>query len=145
MIWTTLYDPRRTPAHWTEIACPGEYAVVILDAGKRVPRDAEGREFATGEAGAQLWESVEEARMFAGDVVARHPELCCEIYTHEGKSGEPLDTVYNQAVRGKYEGRPYAKHDLTLLWGYIIGAKLVIIGGNYFLRGVAGLVEHRRE
>jgi hypothetical protein len=102
---------------------------------------------------------------FAEGVVAGHPELCCEIYGSEGKSGEPLQTVYEASVRGKYEGLPFAKRetaiglavilvaslfffydvrrDLRWMWGYIIGAKLLIIGGSYLVRGAAGLFEYR--
>jgi hypothetical protein len=31
------------------------------------------------------------------------------------------------------------------MWGYIIGAKLLIIGGSYLVRGTAWLLEHRLD
>jgi hypothetical protein len=155
MQWLELNNPARTPAHWTEIIHAPQYAIFILNADTRLQKD-----------GVWIAENLDEARAFAKDTVTEDETRCCEIYTHEGKSGEPVETVYNPAVRGKYEGKPYAKrealiggclvsfgivlmildakHDFTLFWGYIIGAKLTIVGGSYLVRGVAGLVEHRR-
>jgi hypothetical protein len=164
-MWLKVYDPARTPAHWLEIIRSGEYCVFIVGAADHIPRDYAGRPFKDGEAYVQIASDLAEALRFADGVVARHPELCCEIYGDEGKSGEPLRTIYNDAERGKYEGLPLArrealtgssivtvglllivydaKRDLTWLWGYIIGLKLLIIGGSYLVRGVAGLCEHR--
>ena len=164
-MWLKLNDPARTPAHWLEIIRPGEFCVFILDADDRVPKDFEGRHFRDGDAAVEITPDFDTAVRFAEAVVARHPELCCEIYGSEGKSGEPLRTVYEASVRGKYEGLPFAKretaiglavifvaslfiiydarHDLRWMWGYIIGAKLLIIGGSYLVRGVAGIFEHR--
>jgi hypothetical protein len=166
-MWLKLYDPRRSPAHWLEIVRPGEHCVFILDAKLRVPKDTDGREFTEGEAAVEITPDFASAVRFAEALVARHPELCCEIYDWEGKAGEPLRTVYEPSVRGRYEGLPWAKReasigaalvslgillmiydarrDLTWMWGYIIGAKCTIIGGAYLIRGVAGLWEHRLE
>jgi hypothetical protein len=164
-MWLKLYDPARTPAHWLEIIRPGEYCVFILDAQNRVPKDFDGLQFVTDAASVEIAPDFAEAVRFADSVVTRHPELCCEIYGHEGKAGEPLRTVYEPSVRGRYEGLPWAKretriglslvsigvlfiiydarHDLRWMWGYIIGAKFLIIGGSFLVRGLAGLYEHR--
>jgi hypothetical protein len=166
-MWLKLNDSARTPAHWLEIIRPGEFSVFVLDADNRVPKDFDGREFRDGDAAVEIASDFDEAVHFAEGVVARHPELCCEIYGSEGKSGEPLRTVYDASVRGKYEGLPVAKretaigvalifvaslfiiydalHDLRWMWGYIIGAKLLIIGGSYLVRGTAWLLEHRLD
>jgi hypothetical protein len=165
MTWTRLYDQNRTPAHWAEIIREGEYSVFILAAGNRTPRDTEGHTFASGDGSVAICVDLDEAVNFANTIVARHPELCAEIYDHEGKSGEPLRVVYEPSVRGKYEGRPYARretawgvtiasfgvafvvfdalHHLEWMWGYIIGVKPPIIGGSFLIRGLAGLYEHR--
>jgi hypothetical protein len=141
--------------------------VFILDARDRVPKNVDGRSFGEGEASVEIADNFNDAVRFANEVVSRHPELCAEIYNHEGKSGEPIRTVYEPSVRGKYEGLPPAKrstgigllllaaatvfviydakHDLRWMWGYIVGLKLAIIGGSYLVRGVAGLLEHRLE
>jgi hypothetical protein len=166
-MWLKLYDPQRSPAHWLEMVRPGEHCVFILDAKLRTPKDADGREFSEGEAAVEITPDFATAVRFAEDVVTRHPELCCEIYGSEGKSDAPLRTVYEPSVRGRYEGLPWAKreasigvavvavgtlmiiydarHDLSWMWGYIVGAKCVIIGGAYLIRGITGMWENRSE
>lgn len=166
-MWLRLHDEARMLAHWLEMIRPGEYCVFILHARDRTPKDFEGRSFSEGEASVEIAASFDDAIHFAEDIVSRHPELCAEIYNHEGKSGEPIRTIYDPSVRGKYEGIPLAKrstwigiallagaslfivydarHDLRWMWGYIIGLKLAIVGGSYLVRGVAGLFEHRPE
>jgi len=166
MIWTRLYDPARTPGHWTAIIRAGEYAVFFLSAARRTARDLDGRAFAQGEESVAICSSLDEAIDLANSTVARHPELCAEIYDHHGKSGEPVRLIYDPSVRGKYPGsRPYAKreaawgllivaggigfviydarHELAWLWGYIVGIKLLLVGGNFLVRGLIGLYEHR--
>ncbi len=164
-IWIRLYDPNRIPAHWTEIIREGEYCLFLLDAADRTPRDSEGRPFSSGDQSVAICRSLAEAVELANTVVARHPELCAQIYDHHGKSGDPLRVIYEPSVRGKYEGRPYAKreafwglllascgtgfivydarHDLKWMWGYLIGMKLFIVGGSFLVRGLVGLYEHR--
>ena len=160
-----LYDPSRSPEHWLQIIRPGQYAVFILDAKSRGARDPEGRSFAEGEASVEVTPDLIEAERFAVQIVEEHPGLCCEVYDHEGKSGEPIRTIYHPATRGKYEGVPLARrqtgfgllllavamvfvaydaaHDLRWMWGYIVGLKLTVIGGSFLIRGLAGLYEHR--
>src|SRR5215831_6134451 len=144
-MWLRLYDAARTPPHWLELIRPGQCCVFILDARDRVPKNVDGRSFGEGEASAEISDNFDDAVRFAEEVVSRHPELCAEIYNHEGKSGEPIRTVYEPSVRGKYEGLPLAKrstgvglallaaatlfviydakHDLRWMWGYIVGLK----------------------
>jgi hypothetical protein len=165
MTWTRLYDPDRSPAHWTDIIRDGEYCVFILSAGGRLQRDMEGRTFAPGYESVAICPDLDEAVDLARAVVALHPVLCAEVYDHEGKSGEPLQVVYEASVRGRYEGRPYAKreagwgltlvslasgfiifdfrHNLEWMWGYIIGMKLFVIGASFLTRGLIGLWKHR--
>jgi hypothetical protein len=154
-----VYDPARTPAHWLEIIQPGQYSVFVLAAGRRTPPP--------GEAYVEIAPDFETALKFAEETVAQDPSLCCEIYDHRGKAGEPLQTVYEPSVRGKYEGRPRArkemlagvgllavaltviaydvKRDLTWFWGSIIGIKLTIVGGAFLVRGVSRYIEARRD
>lgn len=163
MTLTRIYDPARVPAHWTELILPGQFAVFIYDARTRVARDAEGGWL--NAPSLALCGDLTEAVSFAMDVVARQPDLCCEIYDHEGKSKDPLRVIYNPAVRGKYHGLGYAKRetlwgsitlllgitfivtdarrDLAWIWGYVIGVKLTLVGGSFLVRGLVGLYEHR--
>lgn len=168
MLWTRLHDPRRTPSHWTEIIRPGQFAVFIYDAPGHVARDAEGQTFEAQEgASLGLCNDLAEAVDFAELAVAKHPALCCEIYGHEGKSGEPMQTIYNPVERGKYAGRPFAQREaiwgvavLTLgagfaltnyvhhfewIWGYVLGLKCLLVGGTLLVMGLLGLHEYQSE
>jgi hypothetical protein len=167
VIWTRLYDPNRTPSHWSELIREGQYAVFVLDARIRLPRDFNGEPFGpNGDGAVGIAEDLSEAGSSARGIVARHPELCCEIYDHEGKSGPPLEVVYEESVRGRYVGLPVARRetmwgsflfccgigfvaldvsrDLLWMWGYIVGLKLCLVGGSFLVRGVAGMYEHRK-
>lgn len=144
---------------------PGEYAVFVKSAKHRIARDLEGRAFAPGEESVAVCADLDEAMALANATVARHPELCAEIYDHRGKSGDPVRLIYDPSVRGKYPGsRAYAKreaawgsviatagvcfviydarHDLAWLWGYIVGIKLLLVGFNFLIRGLIGIREY---
>jgi hypothetical protein len=166
-MWIRLYDPTRTPAHWLEIIRPGQFCVFLLTASARAPKDANGQGFAPGEDSVQVAVNLPEALCFAEEIVSRHPQLCAEIYNHQGKTDEPIRTIYNPSERGKYEGAdlakrllfiglavlsvaaPFiiydAKRGLRWMWGYIIGLKLFIIGGTFVIRGIVALLELRRS
>ncbi len=79
----------------------GEYAVFLLAAVDRTPRDSEGRPFSSGDQSVAICSDLAAAEEFANAVVARHPELCAQIYDHLGKAGEPLRVIYEPSVRGK--------------------------------------------
>ena len=167
MIWTRLYDPDRTPDHWTELIHEGDYCVFLLEASDRTPRDMDGNAFSPGQEAVAICGDLDDASRLANSIVKLHPQLCAEIYDHTGKSGEPLQVVYEPSVRGKYVGRPFAKrealrgmailaagiffivldvrHDLRWMWGYILGLKLTVVGGSFTARGLIGLYEHRAE
>jgi hypothetical protein len=165
MKWTLVYDPCRTPAHWSEVIRAGQYAVFAYDARTHVSRGSDGQFTASGEDAVAICPDLAHARDLSDTLVASHPDLCCEIYTHEGKSGDPVQVIYNAAVAGKYTGRPFARreawqgaalwlcaavfiavdihHDLAWIWGYVIGVKLLIVGTAFLVRGLVGLYEHR--
>jgi hypothetical protein len=141
--------------------------VFVFEIRTHVPRDAEGRFPADGESCVAICDDRNEAVACAEGVVARHPELCCEVYDHEGKSGEPLQVVYNPAVEGRYRGRPLERritawgsavflcgatliavdfrHGLAWIWGYVLGLKMLIVGTGLLVRGLAGLLESGRK
>lgn len=166
MNWIRLFDPERKPAHWSEIARPGQFVVFVADAESRSPRDPDARPFHEGPSAA-LCNDLTEAREFARDTVARHPELCCEIHDYLGKTNPPVETVFDSSVRDRYTGRKRAKrqmmvgaflicagivlsiidfrHHLTWLWGYIIGLKCLILGVTQMTQGFAEWHECRDE
>jgi hypothetical protein len=132
MIWTRLYDPARTPSHWTEIVSTGQYVVFVSDANSGAARDADGNPFrrVDGSDGhcAALFHNVAEARDFARKVVARRPELCCEVYTSEGKANPPLEAIYVPSVRDRYVGVVHArKLALTAAGLATVGTVFVVV------------------
>jgi hypothetical protein len=114
-----------------------------------------------------LCEDAAEASSFAREVVARHPELCCEIYDSEGKSKPPRDVIYDSSVRDRFVGPVHARRmalggaalacvgltfvgidasrDLAWIWGYVIGLKCLLLGGVFLSRGFIEWRELRRE
>ena len=166
MNWTRLYDPSRTPAHWTELVREGQFAVFLLDTETRVARDLEGLPFDPDQGPSlALFHDLVEARTFAQDTVTRHPDMCAEIYDHHGKANEPLEVLYDPSVRHKYAGPRYAKRqavtggmvlatglafaaydisrNFAWMWGYAIGLKLVLVGGFRFGQGLLAIREER--
>jgi hypothetical protein len=165
MIWRRVYDPGQTPAHWSGAIRAGQYAIFLFDARTHLARDATGRYPGRDESSVALCDHLQEAVETAGGLVGAHPELCCEIYDHEGMAGEPVEVIYNPAERGKYVGRPVARreawwgtalclcalgfifadfrHGLAYIWGYVLGLKLLIIGLVLLVRGFLGLHEHK--
>jgi hypothetical protein len=161
MIWTRLYDPDRTPSHWTDIVRQEQFVVFICDARTQAPRDAE-----TGQHAA-LCDDLTEARNFAREVVARNPELCCRIYDSLGKARPPLVVIYDPSVRHRYTGPRHARRlalggaalvcagitlvaidasrDLLWIWGYVFGLKFLILGGIFLTRGFIEWREFRHE
>ncbi len=165
--WIRLYDPQRIPPHWTDLVQPGQFAVFITEAESAAPRDPEGQPFRDAAQYAALCDTQNEAETFANATVASHPELRCEIYDHEGKTKPPVETIFHPAVRHKHTGRRHAhrhmltgaalltagtilaiidfRHDLTWLWGYIIGLKCLICGTVFLTRGYVEWREFRTE
>lgn len=165
MKWTLVCDPGRAPAHWSEMILPGQYAVFAYDARTHVARGPDGLFAPAGEDSVAICEDLTRARDVSERLVASHPDICCEIYTHEGKSGDPVQVIYNSSVAGKYTGRPFARrealqgaalwlcaaifigvdihHHLAWMWGYVIGLKLLIIGTAFLVRGLVGMYEYR--
>jgi hypothetical protein len=167
VIWTRIIDPSRTPEHWTELIRPGQFAVFVFDAATHVARDRDCKPFDSDQVSLALCAGLAEAEAFAKELVGRMPALVCEIYDHEGKSKEPTRVIYNPAVRHKYEGLRYSRRqtlwaslvfacgvafvvhdfmlDLTWIWGYVIGLKLMTVGGFRLGQGLVGWYEHRAE
>jgi len=162
-MWVKAYDANRSPAHWLDLIRPGEYCVFVLDGNGRQSMDSEGRPFAEGEASLEIAKDYAEAIAFAEDVVRRHPSLCCQIYNHEGRVGEPLVTIYEAAVATRFIGPGYIRHHLFAgliltvaavlsvayadpMWGGVLALYLVIFGGTLLALGIfAFMKEHHIE
>ncbi len=138
---------------------PGQFAVFPVDLKFHRLHDESGT-LAGADPLVAVYPSLGEAEAHANEIVARFPALFCEIYDHEGKVKEPVRVIYNASVKGKYVGRPAAwrftywgafilacgvalvtvdgLHDWHLIWGYVIGNKLILAGGALLLRGLLG-------
>ena len=134
MNWTRVYDPHRKPPHWSGLVRPGQFAVFLFDPRTHVPMDDAGGHPSNDDVSIAICDSLEEAIGFANATVATHPHVFCEIYSHEGKSGDPIQSIYNPAERGKHVGRPVAWRFTR--WGSGVGGMLLA-------RGLLGLREHK--
>jgi hypothetical protein len=149
--------------HWTSIVQPGEYALFIRDRDSSVPLSGEGqcaaRTFVT------IFDSLPEARAFGEDICAQHPRARCDIYDSEGLANDPVESIYNASVRHNYVGPKPARQrmywgitalcvgigliawdvhrDLLFMWGYILGIKLVLVGGSAAVQGALMLRDLR--
>jgi hypothetical protein len=112
-----------------------------------------------------IFDSLSEARAWGDEICARHPRARCDIYDSEGLANDALESIYNAAVRGDYVGpkpawrRLYAglaavcvgslliawdiHRDLLFMWGYIVGIKMVLIGGSLATQGILMLRDLR--
>lgn len=105
-----------------------------------------------------VFQSIQEAEIFAEQGVARAPSLCASIYDHRGRSSDPLRRIYHSSLRRKFDPERSARRsawtggafvlafaiwaivavgtDERFLWFYILGLKLFTIGTVLFVRGV---------
>ncbi|HTA44162.1 MAG TPA: hypothetical protein VK789_17045 [Bryobacteraceae bacterium] len=160
MVLALVNNPERVPPHWTDLVCAGQFALFVFDARSHSARNPDAS-VPVGSASLVLFDNQAEATTFANDLVAKHPELSCEIYDYGREYGQPLATIYNGVFYEKYLGRGLAKrntaggalamavgialvvidfrHDLTWFWGYILGVKFLIIGTTLLINGLLGL------
>lgn len=127
----------------------GQYALFIRDRDTSIPLSGDGR-FAPRNSVA-IFDSLSEARASAEEICAKYPRARCDIYDSQGLANDPVESIYNAAVRENYVGPKPARRrlywgtaavfagivliawdvhrDLRFLWGYILGFKMLLIGG----------------
>ena len=149
--------------HWTSAIRPGQYAVFLRDRDTSVPLAADGQ-FGVHNS-VTIFDSLSEARVWGGQVCALQARVRCDIYDSEGLASEAVESIYNAAVRGRYVGpKPARKRlygglaavcvgtvliawdvhrDLLFLWGYILGLKMVLVGGAVAIQGALMLKDLR--
>ena len=149
--------------HWSSAIQPGQYAAFLRDRDTSVPLTAAGQ-FAAHNS-VTIFDSLSEARAWGAEICARHPRARCDIYDSEGLANDAVETIYNAAVRGDYVGPKPARRrlcwglaamcvgialiawdvhrDLLFIWGYIVGVKMVLIGGTLATQGVLMLRDLR--
>jgi hypothetical protein len=142
--------------HWTSAIRPGQYALFVRDRDTSVPADNS----------VAIFDSLPEARASGEGICAQNPRARCDIYDSEGLANDPVESIYNAAVKGNYVGPKPARQrlywglaalsvgtgliawdvhrDLLFMWGYILGIKLVLIGGSLAVQGALMLRELRQ-
>ena len=112
-----------------------------------------------------IFDTLPEARAWGEQICARHSKVRCDIYDSEGLAKDPIASIYNSAVRESYVGpKPARKrlywgfvslcagivliawdvhHDFALMWGYILGIKMILIGGTAIIQGALMLRDLR--
>jgi hypothetical protein len=101
-----LYDPRRSPASWTEIIRPGQFVAFAKDADSELPCDAEGQPVEVTEANCMVFDGFEEARRFCEERAGRFPHLCFEIFDDAGRTKPPLLVVVSPGREHALKGDP---------------------------------------
>jgi hypothetical protein len=149
--------------HWSSQIRPGQYAVFLRDRDTAVALTPDGQ-IAT-DPSVTVFESLPEAHAWGVEICAQRPRIRCDIYDSDGLANDPVESLYNPAIRGKYVGPEAGRkrlyvgvtaifigslfiawdvhRDLLFLWGYIIGLKLVLTGGVSVIQGVAILKDSR--
>jgi hypothetical protein len=149
--------------HWTSTIQEGQYAAFLRDRDSSVPLTADGQ-FAVLNS-VTIFDSLPEARAWGEEICARHPRARCDIYDSEGLTNDAVESIYNAAVRGDYVGPKPARRrlylglaavcvgmlliawdihrDLLFMWGYIVGLKMVLIGGAAATQGALMLRDLR--
>src|ERR1700761_3176985 len=85
-----LYDERAHPPSWNERMAPGEFAVHYSSFASPAPSP-----FCT------IFDSLEEAKAFAAEQVAKRPDLRCRIYDHQGFIGAPISEFTGRNYKGE--------------------------------------------
>jgi hypothetical protein len=144
--------------HWSSAIHPGQYAAFLRDRDTSVPLTADS---------VTIFDSLPEARAWGEDLCAQHPRARCDIYDSEGLAKDAVESIYNAAVRDNYVGPKPARRrlywglavmcvgsaliawdvhrDLLFIWGYIVGVKMVLVGGSLATQGVLMLRDLREN
>jgi hypothetical protein len=133
--------------HWSSVIRPGQYAAFLRDRDTSAPLSND----------VTIFDSLPEAHAWGETICAAHPRARCDIYDSDGLANDAVESIYNAAVRGNYVGPKPARRrlygglaavcvgsaliawdvhrDLLFLWGYILGVKMVLVGGALAIQG----------
>ena len=143
-----LHDPGRRPASWTEIIQPRQFAAFAKNLDTGAPSDSDGRPFPDAtHVAVFIFDSLDEARTFCEDAVARTPAVRFEIFDAAGRANPPLMIIVDPSRRGTVE------HDASVLrrrriiaWALIVCAIPTLVfayflrdGGHQIFAGFVGL------
>jgi hypothetical protein len=149
--------------HWTSAIRPGQYALFLRDRDTSAPLTADGQ-FAVQQS-VTIFDSLAGARAWGEEICARHARARCDIYDSEGLANDAMESIYNAAVKENYVGPKPARwrlygglasvcvgtaligwdfhRDLLLIWGYVLGIKMVLVGGAVAAQGALMLRDLR--
>lgn len=97
-----VYDPVRRPRHWNELLAPSQCAVLFRRVNSETPLAPDGTPVANfRDCTFILFDRLEDAQHFCEERVARHPEMCCEVFDCEGRAKPPLLTIVHPSAAKK--------------------------------------------
>jgi hypothetical protein len=133
--------------HWSSAIRPGQYCAFLRDRDTSAPLSID----------VTIFDSLAEARAWGEAICAQQPRARCDIYDSDGLANDAVESIYNAAVRENYVGPKPARRrlygglaavsvgialiawdvhrDLLFMWGYILGVKLVLVGGALAIQG----------
>jgi hypothetical protein len=149
--------------HWSSAIRPDQYVAFLRDRDSSVSLTVDGQ-FAAHNSVA-IFDSLSEARAWGEKICERHSRVRCDIYDSEGLANDAVESIYNATVKENYVGSKPARkrlyaglaavcigsaliawdfhRDLLFIWGYILGLKLVLIGGALAIQGALMLRDLR--
>ena len=137
-----LHDPGRTPASWTDIVQAGQWAVFSKLADSGASCDADGRPFATAsDATCLIFDSLDEARRFCLEQVARITSVCFEIFDSAGRTNPPILVIVHPSRESTLFRDPRTLRAWKLAaFGLILAAPLLMWLDYRTVDGAIGLL-----
>ena len=148
-----IYDPRRTPANWTELLAPSQYAVFQYDTRTGLHLSPAGALKET----CLIFDTLDEARSYSAARVEQKPEVTCEIFDQAGRAKAPVETYVNRSVataqRSVFRSRFFWanimimlgivgllidwRSDFVRMWPTILGLKFFTLAILFYAWGLA--------
>ena len=137
---------------------PGQFACFLYDTRNDVMVNERGEPIESSDS-VPVFDCVEDARGWVGEVLDRRPHLRADIFDSRGKAAGPVERVYSEPMRKRFDPDKRARRDClvggTLLlgaggiavlaalddwrsiWAYVAGLKCLVLGTIFFVRGAA--------
>lgn len=113
-----LYDPRRSPADWTALVRPGQYAAFLSDVETSAPIQEDGTSITSAAShSCLLFDTLPEAEAYCREAVSRVPRLKCEVFDSDGRANAPVATFVNDQYEHKIDTEAGARR--LIRWGAV--------------------------
>jgi hypothetical protein len=148
-----IYDPKRTPPHWTELLAPSQYAVFqhATETGLHVSPGGTRSETCL------IFDNLEEAKGYCASRVEQAQDITCEIFDRTGRASSPIESYVHRSVEMKknsvFRSRFFWAHIMTVLalvgllidwrsefvrmWPTILGLKFLTLAILFYAWGLA--------